>query len=42
MREIAEVGYRHALPHIRDWLRTHPRQDNRSGCVRAWQRGRSS
>lgn len=37
MREIAETGYRHALPQIREWLQHHPRQKSRTGCVRAWQ-----
>lgn len=37
MREIADIGYRHALPRIREWLHQHPRHENRAGFVRAWQ-----
>lgn len=38
MREIAETGYRHALPQIRDWLRQHPHQKDRAACMRSWRR----
>jgi predicted acylesterase/phospholipase RssA/CRP-like cAMP-binding protein len=37
MREIAEIGYRHALPQLREWLQRHPTQENRASFVRTWQ-----
>ena len=38
MREIVEVGYQHSLPRIQEWLRQHPRHQNRSGFTEAWRR----
>ncbi|MDP2809141.1 MAG: cyclic nucleotide-binding and patatin-like phospholipase domain-containing protein [Rhodocyclaceae bacterium] len=38
MREIAEIGYRHTLPQIREWLRQHPGRESRVNYVRAWRR----
>lgn len=37
MRQIADIGYRHALPRIREWLRQHPQLKDRAGCIRALQ-----
>ena len=39
MREIVDVGYHHSLPRVQDWLRRHPRHQNRAGFAAAWQRG---
>lgn len=39
MREIAESGYRYALPQIKDWLQLHPSYWDRASCMRSWQRG---
>lgn len=37
MREIADIGYRHTLPLIRDWLRQHPRLQTPASYIRATQ-----
>lgn len=42
MREIAEAGYRYALPQIREWLQQYPRHHNRAACMHAWQRSLAS
>lgn len=42
MREIAEAGYRHALPRIRDWLQHHPQHENRAGHMLRWQTQRAA
>lgn len=39
MREIADIGYRHTLPHIRNWLRRHPHLQSRKTGIRARQYG---
>ena len=39
MREIEDVGYRHSLPRVQDWLRRNPRHRNREGFAAAWRRG---
>jgi predicted acylesterase/phospholipase RssA/CRP-like cAMP-binding protein len=38
MREIAETGYRHSLPQIREWLRQRPLLKDHAASVRGWQR----
>jgi predicted acylesterase/phospholipase RssA/CRP-like cAMP-binding protein len=42
MREIAEAGYRHALPRIKEWLHQHPRYENRAGFMQSWQISRAA
>ncbi len=42
MREIAEAGYRHALPRIKEWLHQHPRHMNRAGFIHSWQTCRAA
>lgn len=42
MREIADIGYRHSLPRIRDWLREQPRREHRASHVVAWRRGKAA
>lgn len=37
MRQIADIGYRHALPRIRDWLREQPQLKDPAGFIRALQ-----
>lgn len=37
MRQIADIGYRHALPRIREWLHQHPQLQDRAGGIRALQ-----
>lgn len=39
MREIVDVGYRHSLSRVQDWLRRHPQHQNRTHFTAAWQRG---
>jgi NTE family protein len=39
MREIAEAGYRHALPRIEEWLSRHPQYDYRPGFMNGWRFG---
>ena len=39
MREIEDVGYRHCLPRVQDWLRRNPRHRNRESFAEAWRRG---
>lgn len=40
MREIAEAGYHHALPRIKEWLHQCPRYESRAGFLRSWQTSR--
>jgi len=37
MREIAETGYWHTLPRIREWLACHPQYESRSEFMSGWQ-----
>lgn len=37
MRQIADIGYRHALPRIQDWLRQRPQLKDRAGFIRGLQ-----
>lgn len=37
MRQIADIGYRHALPRIREWLRQQPQLKDPAGFIRALQ-----
>lgn len=39
MHEIAEAGYRHALPRIKEWLARHPHYGYRSGFTNGWHFG---
>jgi predicted acylesterase/phospholipase RssA/CRP-like cAMP-binding protein len=38
MREIVEIGYRHAIPRIQEWLQRYPHLENRAEVVCAWRR----
>lgn len=42
MRDIAEAGYRHALPRIRKWLANFPQYRNRASFMYHWQRGKAA
>ena len=42
MREIEDVGYRHCLPRVQDWLRRNPRYQNRESFAATWRRGLAS
>jgi len=42
MREIADAGYRHALPRVRDWLARHPQYDNHPDFLNGWHFGRAA
>ncbi len=39
MREIVDIGYRHSLPQIKDWLRRNPLHENRVDFAEIWRRG---
>jgi predicted acylesterase/phospholipase RssA/CRP-like cAMP-binding protein len=39
MREIVEVGYRHSMPQVRDWVRRYPQHHGRTGFAAAWRQG---
>jgi predicted acylesterase/phospholipase RssA len=39
MREIVDVGYRHSLPKVQDWLRRHPLYQNQASVAAAWRHG---
>lgn len=42
MREIAEAGYRYALPRIQEWLAQQPAYDNRPGFMNGWDFARAA
>jgi len=42
MREIAEVGYRDAVPRIKAWLIKNPRCQNRASFMHHWQLGKAA
>lgn len=42
MREIAEAGYRHALPRIREWLTNFPQYRNRASFMLRWRLGKAT
>lgn len=42
MREIADAGYRDALPRIKSWLEQNPRYQYRAGFMHYWQAGRAN
>lgn len=42
MREIAEAGYRHALPRIRNWLAQYPHYANRASFMHNWQSSKAT
>lgn len=42
MREIAEAGYRHALPRIKFWLSACPQYGNRASFMHNWQRSKAA
>jgi predicted acylesterase/phospholipase RssA/CRP-like cAMP-binding protein len=42
MREIAEAGYRHALPRIKIWLAQHPQYANRASFMHRWQASKAA
>lgn len=42
MREIADVGYRDAIPQIKAWLLKNPRYKNRAGFLHHWQLGKAA
>jgi predicted acylesterase/phospholipase RssA/CRP-like cAMP-binding protein len=42
MREIAEVGYRDALPQIKAWLAKNPRHQNRASFMHHWLLGKAA
>ncbi len=39
MNELVEIGYKHAMPRIEEWLRRHPQHVSRAGLAARWQRG---
>jgi predicted acylesterase/phospholipase RssA/CRP-like cAMP-binding protein len=42
MREIAETGYQHALPRIRNWLSQYPHYANRASFMHHWQASKAA
>ncbi len=42
MREIAETGYQHALPRIRNWLSQYPQYANRASFMHHWQASKAA
>lgn len=42
MREIAATGYRHTLPHIKNWLAANPRRQDRAGFLHHWRQARAA